>query len=114
MPSGPVALSALQGAPVALAAYPPWTIAPVGVMNPQGTPDYMGGVVPNWAHSPIIRKFVDTLPGLGSGNANNLGNYIPIATKNTSTFAGSDYYHISVVDYFQKLHSDLPPTKLRG
>jgi FtsP/CotA-like multicopper oxidase with cupredoxin domain len=61
-----------------------------------------------------IRKFVDSLPGLGVAHANNLGNYIPIATPDTNTFPGSDYYRIGVSEYHQKLHSDLPPSKLRG
>ena len=41
-------------------------VAPqAAIMAPNGVPDYMGGVVPNWALSPTtIRKFVDTLPGL--------------------------------------------------
>jgi len=88
--------------------------APPGIMNPLGTPDYMGGVIPNWTNSPLIRKFVDTLPGLTAANANNLGNYIPVAVADTTTFPGSDYYDISLVDYTQQLHSDLPPTRLRG
>ncbi|MFZ1612768.1 MAG: hypothetical protein WAT51_01275, partial [Holophaga sp.] len=90
------------------------TVAPPGIMNPLGTPDYMGGVIPNWTHSPLIRKFVDTLPGLTVANANNLGNYIPVAVADTTTFPGSDYYDISLVDYTQQLHSDLPATRLRG
>lgn len=49
-----------------------------------------------------IRKFVDPLPGLS------------IATPDTTTYAGSDYYEIAVVEYTQQLHRDLPPTKLRG
>ena len=95
--------------------------APPGILNPLGTPDYMSGLVPNYANSPLIRKFVDTLPGLVIPsdpstyvNKNNLGNYIPIATANTSLFPGSDYYDIDLVDYTQQLHSDLPPTRLRG
>ena len=52
--------------------------------------------VPNFANSPNIRKFVDSLPGLGSANANNLGQYIPIATPDTTTFPGSDYYEIGL------------------
>ncbi|HQP92085.1 MAG TPA: hypothetical protein PLU24_05360, partial [Candidatus Omnitrophota bacterium] len=39
---------------------------------PGGTPDYFGS--PNWAFSPPLKKFVDTLPLLGT--ANNLGQYI--------------------------------------
>jgi uncharacterized repeat protein (TIGR02543 family) len=84
-----------------------------------------------------LRKFVDSLPGLGSdgcsvGNPvgtgtcheNNLGNYIPIANpKNPPVTWGitgrnapaSDYYEIDTVEYTQKLHSDLPKaTNLRG
>jgi hypothetical protein len=62
-----------------------------------------------------LRKFVDSLPGLGFANRNNLGQYIPIAIPDTTTYAGSDYYEIGLKEYTQKLHSDLPKaTKLRG
>ena len=62
-----------------------------------------------------IRKFVDRLPGLGPANANNGGQYIPIAAANTTTFPGSDFYRIGVVEYSEKLHPDLAnPTRLRG
>ena len=80
---------------------------------PGGAPDYFG-IYSNYANSPPIRKFVDTLPGLGPSNANNLGQYIPIAIADTTTYPGSDYYQIGLVDYSQKMHSDLPETKLRG
>ncbi len=76
-----------------------------------------------------IRKFVDALPGLaladgtkssytnGAGytaNKNGLGQLIPQAIPDTTTFTGSDYYVIGLVEYTQKLHTDLPPTHLRG
>jgi parallel beta-helix repeat protein len=61
-----------------------------------------------------IRKFVDSLPGLTAGNANNLGAYIPIAVADTTSFPGSQYYEIALVQYVQKMHSDLPPTLMRG
>ncbi|MDD5772675.1 MAG: putative Ig domain-containing protein [bacterium] len=61
-----------------------------------------------------IRKFVDSLPGLGAGQANNLGKYIPIATADTAAYPGSDYYQIGVSDYAEKMHSDLDSTQLRG
>ncbi len=61
-----------------------------------------------------IRKFIDRLPGLGSANANLLGQYIPVAVPNTTAYANSDYYELEVGDYTEKLHTDLPPTKLRG
>ena len=61
-----------------------------------------------------IRKFVDGLPGVGPANANNLGQYIPVAIPDTTTYPGSDYYEIAVVQYQEQMHSDLPPTTLRG
>ncbi len=89
---------------------------------------YFSGVYPNYANSPLpnpadtvncaapnycgIRKFVDTLPQLNV--AGSLGYALPVAVPDTSTFPGSDYYEISLVDYTQKLHSDLPATHLRG
>ena len=62
-----------------------------------------------------LRKFVDTLPGLGASAANNLGQYIPVAVSDTASYPGSDYYEIAVVDYAERMHSDLPKaTHLRG
>jgi len=61
-----------------------------------------------------IRKFVDGLPGLGPAGANNLGQYIPVAVPDKATYPGSDYYEIAVVQYREKMHSDLPGTLLRG
>ena len=101
--------------------------------GPAGTPDYFGPY-PNYANSPFptvtsgvvtggIRKFVDSLPGLGlpgcdpksTCNANNLGNYIPIAIPDETTFPGSDYYQIGLFDYTWQFHSDLPNyTLVRG
>jgi FtsP/CotA-like multicopper oxidase with cupredoxin domain len=63
---------------------------------------------------PGLRKFVDTLPGLGAGAANNLGQYISVAVPDTTTFPDADYYEIAVVEYQEQMHSDLPPTTLRG
>ncbi len=61
-----------------------------------------------------IRKFIDSLPGLGPGGANNLGSYIPVATADTSTYPGCDYYEIALVEFSQKMSTDLPNTTLRG
>ncbi len=61
-----------------------------------------------------IRKFVDGLAGLGASNANNLGQYIPVAIPDQTTYANDDYYVIELGEYTEKLHSDLPATKLRG
>ena len=64
--------------------------------------------------TPGIKKFVDTLPGSGESNANDLGQYIPVAQPDTTTYPGTDYYEIAVVQYRMKFHRDLPATLLRG
>lgn len=67
-----------------------------------------------------LRKFVDTLPGFGKANANNLGQYIPVATARKWTdsngnVTNDDYYEVAVVEYAEKMHSDLAkPSLLRG
>jgi len=94
--------------------------------NGQLIPD-VSGLVPNFANSPMplvdpvtgqlsggIRKFVDGLPGLTPAAANNLGQYIPVAIADTTTYPGSDYYEIELGQYTEKMHTDLPPTTLRG
>ncbi len=89
---------------------------PTGPFNVDGTPavpDYY--TTPNWANSPPLAKFVDTLPGLGAGKANNLGQYLTVAVPDVTTYPGSDYYEIDLVEFTEQLHSDLPNgTKLRG
>jgi FtsP/CotA-like multicopper oxidase with cupredoxin domain len=66
-----------------------------------------------YANSPQLRKFVDTLPGLTPGNANTFGTagttgeYIPIAVADTTTYPGSEYFIIGVVEHQQRMHSDL-------
>ena len=92
--------------------------APLAAPSPGGTPDYFGTYA-NWAYTPTtLRKFVDTLPGLGSSNANNRGQYIPIATPMDASAAGvpadGDYYEIGLSEYTVQMHQDLPPTRLRG
>ena len=89
---------------------PGWAVTPMP--NPGGVPDYFA--TPNWANSPPLRKFVDGLPGLTSAATNSIGQYIPVANPDTATYPGSDYYEIGLRDYSEKMHSDLPPTKLRG
>jgi FtsP/CotA-like multicopper oxidase with cupredoxin domain len=62
-----------------------------------------------------LRKFVDRLPGVGAANANNLGQYIPIAVPDTLTYPGCDYYQIGIKAYTKKVHTDLPKaSKFRG
>ena len=87
--------------------------APTPRLDPLATPDYFGGTA-NWANSPPIRKFVDSLPGTGAAAANDLGQYIPVAVPDTVTYPGSDYYEIAVREFSQQFHRDLPKTRLRG
>ena len=61
-----------------------------------------------------MRKFVDELPLLGSAGANSLGQYISVAVPDQTTYPGSDYYEIAVVEFEKQMHEDLPPTKLRS
>ena len=95
---------------------------PVG---PGTQPDYFG-TTPNYANSALptvtgglvtgggIRKFVDALPQLTSAGINDLGQYIPEAVADTTTYAGDDYYEIALVQYSQKMNTDIPATTLRG
>jgi FtsP/CotA-like multicopper oxidase with cupredoxin domain len=96
-------------------------VVPLGIDLAQAGPG--GGTY--YANSPAggssgaaLRKFVDSLPGVGAANKNNLGSYIPIATPivgKPGVPADGDYYEIGLVEYQQKMHSDLPKkTKLRG
>lgn len=105
-----------EAVPMATAIQPPQGINPAVDIN-----------LPNWSYSPNLRKFVDSLPGLTAVGVNNLGQYIPIAVPDTITYPGSDYYEIGLVEYRERMHSDLPAvsgnkldpaatggTKLRG
>jgi FtsP/CotA-like multicopper oxidase with cupredoxin domain/fibronectin type 3 domain-containing protein len=91
----------------AIAGIPGYQGVAVGVLQ---QPDFFGTA--NWAFSPALQKFVDTLPLLNVPNS--LGNEIPIAVPDTITYPGSDYYELAVVQFEQKLHRDLPATTLRG
>ena len=69
-----------------------------------------------------IKKFVDGLPGLGEAGENNLGQYIPVAVPDTTTFPddpstpdvdeGADYYVIAVVQTREQMSSSLPGSGL--
>ena len=73
-----------------------------------------------YANSPSLRKFVDTLPGLTPTKKNTFasgdpGQYIPVATPDLTSYPGSEYFILGVVEYSQRMHSDLPKaTTLRG
>ncbi|HEY3346930.1 MAG TPA: hypothetical protein VGK71_04845, partial [Nitrospirota bacterium] len=90
--------------------------APLAAANQMGFNPAVDYTKPNFANSPVLRKFVDTLPGLGYANRNKLGQYIPVAIPDTATYPGSDYYELTLKEYHQQLHSDLPAagTTLRG
>ena len=119
---------------LAIIAALPW-----GVDQGQAAPTlnpYTDLSKPNFAYSPPLRKFIDSMPGFGADNprpantakgVNNRGQYIPVATARTlAGFPNDDYYEIGLVEYREQLHSDLPPvvgtwpavqtggTKLRG
>ena len=100
--------AAAARAAAARAAHP-GSLPPAPV--PGGTPDYFG-IYSNYALSPLLRKFVDPLPGICTAPGQT--SCIPIAAKDTTTFPGSDYYQIGLRDYSQQMHSDLPSTPLRG
>jgi FtsP/CotA-like multicopper oxidase with cupredoxin domain len=107
-------------------------VTPAATLTPNAVPDYYN--VPNYANSPLptldssgnpiagtgIRKFVNSLPGLGAAHVNDLGQYIPIAVPDTTSYPASgstpaaDYYVIALVRYGEKLSSDVPTTTLQG
>jgi spore coat protein A, manganese oxidase len=62
-----------------------------------------------YAQSPTLRKFVAPLPGLGPKG-------IPVAAPATSPdWPDTDFYQLSVQQYTQQMHPDLPnPTHLWG
>ena len=63
-----------------------------------------------FAQSPAsIRKFAVSLPGLGPAGANQIGQYLPFATKHTVSFAGqqTDLYNLVAAQFSQQMHPDL-------
>ncbi len=61
-----------------------------------------------------ISKFRATLPGLGPGGANNLGNFIPVLSPDTKTYPGTDYYEIAARQFTQTMHPAIGQTRLWG
>lgn len=64
-----------------------------------------------FAQSPSsIRKFIVSLPGVGPAGANEIGQYVPLATKHTIRFAGqsTDLYNLVATQFSQTMHPDLP------
>jgi FtsP/CotA-like multicopper oxidase with cupredoxin domain len=91
------------------AAAPPLQVHPSGYY----WPDYY--TTPNWGFSPPLTKFVDELPGLWDPrNGPAPAKSIPLAVPDTITYPGSDYYELELRQYTEQMHSELPPTTLRG
>jgi len=69
-----------------------------------------------------LPKFVDKLPQLGPAGANNVtqahgdNQYIPVGIAEPCSYSGqaADCYSIAVVEYSEKLSSNLPPTRQRA
>jgi spore coat protein A, manganese oxidase len=57
-----------------------------------------------------LRKFIVSLPGLGPAAKNEIGQYIPLASKHILSFAGkaTDVYNVAVGLFSEKMHPDLP------
>ncbi|MGW5579731.1 hypothetical protein [Micromonospora chokoriensis] len=101
--------------------------APAPSLDPAVVPRCFGPV-PNFAHSPRprrdpggrvvpgtgLRKFVDPLPAPGQHLRTDLGSHLPVAAPDTISYPGCDYYEIGLQEYAQRLHRDLPATRLRG
>ena len=116
-----IVLTSILSCGIATAATVPPTV-PVNQLYPSGigfnpVVDYSKA---NFSQSPNIRKFIDKLPGLGAPgctvsapfgtgtcNENNLGQYIPIAAPDTTSYANSDYYELGLSQYNKQMHSDL-------
>lgn len=65
--------------------------------------------------SPLgVRKFSVSLPGLGPGGKNELGNYIPVLTPNTTLFPGVDFYQIVARQFKQQVHPAIRTTTFWG
>jgi len=101
----------ITGAPIKVQTF--YANSPSGVR-----PDPLGGAPINTGTA--LRKFVDTLPGLGEAGINNLGQYIPLGhpekwVDGNGATTTDDYYEIAVVEYTERMHSDLAKeTRLRG
>ncbi|MEH1169186.1 hypothetical protein V6V47_27770 [Micromonospora sp. CPCC 205539] len=120
--------SRANGQPVSVpAARTAEEATPTASLDPAVVPRCFGSV-PNFAHSPRpardpdgrlvpgtgLRKFVDPLPIPGQLGGAELGGRLPVAVPDTISYPGCDYYEIGLQEYAQRLHRDLPATRLRG
>src|SRR5690242_7517285 len=65
------------------------------------------GLCPESYQSPQVRNI---RPGLGPSAKNEIGQYIPLATKHSIKFAGktTDLYNVAVSQFSEQMHPDLP------
>jgi FtsP/CotA-like multicopper oxidase with cupredoxin domain len=130
------AVAVLTWMTVPVLAQAPVVHAPATPTGPTGFNPGVNYSYDNFAYSPNLRKFVDSLPGLGmpgcllgtpipaapltvpysdgTCGANDLGQYIPVAQKDSVTYPDADFYNLGIQQYVVKMHSDLPPTTARG
>ncbi|WP_091435588.1 hypothetical protein [Micromonospora yangpuensis] len=113
--------AARTGESAAPAATTPTSLDPAAVPRCFGpVPNFAtsGRPVPTAAGQVVrgtgLRKFVDALPLPGPHGRNALGGHLPVAMPDTITYPGCDYYEIGLQEYRQRLHRDLPTTRLRG
>ncbi|MFM2119049.1 MAG: hypothetical protein RL722_517 [Pseudomonadota bacterium] len=89
-----------------------------GILSPTYYANSPSGVWASGSDSgKALRKFVDTLPGVGPAGANNFGNYIPVAQPEKWVTPGGvttndDYYELAIVEFTARAHSDLPAQAL--
>jgi FtsP/CotA-like multicopper oxidase with cupredoxin domain len=106
------AITGITLAPGSLGFHVPF----VNITDPTGTGAAATAVLADWTTATGgLKKFVDNVALLGPGGVNNLGQYIPVAAKESvDSYANSDYYEIGLVEFYEKMHSDLPATRQRG
>jgi len=128
----------VNGVIVAISEFTPFELDANGLPTTQPNAKYIGNLSTPLTHLgtgftvPMtgtgLKKFVDLLPGIpgvssyasasngyhATTGANNLGQSLPLAIADTTTFPGSDYYEIAETEYTQQLHTGLPATHLRG
>ena len=125
----------VNGVIVGTQEFDPYTRDANGALTATANPKYIGNLTVPVTYLgtgftvPVtgtgLKKFVNYLPGIPGVSSytsgpdytngfNNLGQGLPVAVADTTTFPGSDYYEIAETAYTQQLHSSLPATHLRG
>ncbi|MEY4375488.1 MAG: laccase, partial [Pseudomonadota bacterium] len=107
------AAATMAVAPQALAGPGQVCLDPVANINDCAADRIVGTY---YANSPLLTKFKDPLPGLADPRTvSPFTPHIPLAIPDTTSYPGSNYYVMGVVEYQQQMHSELPKeTTLRG